>query len=36
MDRLFEHLGGTWENPPLLASGWENDASLTPFLFRSP
>lgn len=31
MDRLFAHLGGTWENPPLLAPGWEYDPALDPF-----
>ena len=31
MDRLFTHLGGDWENPPLLTSGWEEDAGLEPF-----
>ena len=31
MDRLFCTLGGTWENPPILADGWESDAAILPF-----
>ena len=31
MNRLFEHLGGTWENPPLLSDGWEYNAGIEPF-----
>ncbi len=31
MDRLFEHVGGTWENPPVLAQGWEYDPSIEPY-----
>ncbi|MGI4788162.1 MAG: sulfotransferase family protein [Janthinobacterium lividum] len=31
MDRLFEHLGGTWENPPVLSCGWEYAPDIEPF-----
>ena len=31
MDRLFQFLGGTWENPPLLSVGWEYDSAVEPF-----
>jgi hypothetical protein len=27
-DSLLKHLGGSWENPPDLRAGWEQDASL--------
>jgi hypothetical protein len=27
-DALLKHFGGSWDNPPILNSGWENDATL--------
>ena len=27
-DALLKHFGGSWDNPPVLNSGWENDATL--------
>ena len=35
MNRLFDHLGGTWENPPFLADGWEYAASVEPFFVEA-
>ena len=29
-DSLLQHLGGSWEHPPELPSGWEKAASLEP------
>ena len=31
MDRMFDALNGTWENPPVLASGWELEPEIQPF-----
>jgi len=27
-DALLKHFGGSWDNPPILNSGWENDINL--------
>ncbi|MGH2637370.1 MAG: hypothetical protein ACRDHU_14655, partial [Actinomycetota bacterium] len=34
-DELLAHLGGAWDQPPLLEPGWEDDASLDPFRSRA-
>ena len=34
-DALLKHLGGSWEFPPELPSGWENAASLEPLRSRA-
>ncbi len=31
MDRMFDALDGTWENPPILAPGWELEPEILPF-----
>ena len=31
-DALLAHFGGSWDNPPQLKEGWENDASLEPMV----
>ncbi len=30
-DRLLAHLGGSWDNPPAVQSGWERDPSVEPY-----
>ncbi|MGH8984410.1 MAG: hypothetical protein ACRDY6_11125 [Acidimicrobiia bacterium] len=32
---LLVHLGGAWDQPPVLDPGWERDARLDPFRFRA-
>ena len=34
-DELLAHLGGAWDQPPVLDPGWELDASLDPFRTRA-
>jgi hypothetical protein len=34
-DDLFAHLGGAWDQPPVLDSGWEHADSLDPFRSRA-
>jgi hypothetical protein len=34
-DELLAHLGGAWDQPPVLDPGWELDASLAPFAERA-
>jgi len=31
-DALLSHFGGSWDNPPPLKEGWENDTSLEPMV----
>ena len=31
-DALLAHLGASWDNPPLVAEGWEHDPSLEPIV----
>ena len=35
-DELLAHLGGAWDQPPLLEPGWELDPGLDPFRDRAP
>jgi hypothetical protein len=34
-DELLAHLGGSWDQPPVLEDGWELDAGLAPFRARA-
>jgi hypothetical protein len=34
-EEVLVHLGGSWDQPPVLDSGWENDASLDPLRSRA-
>lgn len=34
-DELLAHLGGAWDQPPVLDAGWERDATLDPFRVRA-
>ena len=34
-DEVLAHLGGAWDQPPLLEAGWELDAGLDPFRDRA-
>jgi hypothetical protein len=34
-DELLAHLGGAWDQPPVLADGWEHDPSLSEFRSRA-
>src|SRR5689334_22859700 len=34
-DELFAHLGGAWDQPPVLDPGWESDPGLGPFRERA-
>jgi hypothetical protein len=34
-DELLAHCGGSWDQPPVLAPGWEHDAGLDPFRARA-
>jgi hypothetical protein len=34
-DELLAHLGGAWDQPPVLDQGWELDATLVPFRARA-
>jgi hypothetical protein len=34
-DELLAHLGGAWDQPPVLDPGWEHGAGLTPFRERA-
>jgi hypothetical protein len=34
-DEVLAHLGGAWDQPPVLDPGWEHDAGLDPFRARA-
>ena len=34
-DALLAHLGASWDNPPLVAEGWEHDPSLEPIVHEA-
>jgi hypothetical protein len=34
-DELLSHLGGAWDQPPVLDPGWERDAALAPYRDRA-
>ncbi len=34
-DELLAHCGGSWDQPPVLAPGWEHDPGLDPFRARA-
>ena len=34
-DELLAHCGGSWDQPPVLAPGWEHDPDLDPFRVRA-
>jgi|SRR5215211_5028342 len=34
-DEVLAHLGGSWDQPPVLAEGWEHDAELDPLRIRA-
>src|SRR6185295_14229625 len=34
-DELLAHLGGAWDQPPVLDPGWEHGAGLAPFRERA-